>query len=287
MCIQVVQLCLFILALLASPICLYLLFFYAFIRWDLPTIFVICNIRFIRKPYKYLIYATNYCCYFWTGFEQARTMSIISCPLNAQLLCKPAVAPVDDPEGTCKWSAPLCFVFAPQLSSLFLHVMSPGPEWPPSPSSGLFKPCFILTTVADALVPVLVVFLLHSFIEVFIVCCFILRILIRSVIWSSFSLGWPKIPLFFSFYNCLYEKRHSMRVSNPLLSNHASCITVGDCVVLVVFALQRHVETRVSRQTVVISREIRQWQWMKLHCLHASLNFICIAFYWSIEALCH
>lgn len=166
MCIQVVQLCLFILALLASPICLYLLFFYAFIRWDLPTIFVICNIRFIRKPYIYLIYATNYCCYFWTGFEQARTMSIISCPLNAQLLCKPAVAPVDDPEGTCKWSAPLCFVFAPQLSSLFLHVMSPGPEWPPSPSSGLFKPCFILTTVADALVPVLVVFLLHSFIVV-------------------------------------------------------------------------------------------------------------------------
>lgn len=143
--------------------------------------------------------------------------------------------------------------------------------WPPSPSSGLFKPCFILTTVADALVPVLVVFLLHSFIVVF-VCYLILRILIRSVSWSSFSLGWPKIPLFFSFNYCLFEKRHSMRVSNPLLSNHASCITVGDCIVLVVFALQRHVETRVSRQTVVISREIRQWQWLKLHCLHACMH---------------
>ncbi len=163
--------------------------------------------------------------------------------------------------------------------------------WPPSPSSGLFKPCFILTTVADALVPVVVVFILHSFIVCFNVCCFILCILIRSVIWSSFSLGWPEIPLFFSIYNCLFEKRHSMRVSNPLLSNHASCITVGDCVVLVVFALQRHVETRVSRQTN--SRNLKRnpsvtvIETAPFACKHASLNLICTAFYWSVDALCH
>lgn len=125
------------------------------------------------------------------------------------------------------------------------------------------------------------------------VCCFILCVLIPSVIWSSFSLEWLKIPMFFSFYNCLFENRHSMRVSNPLLSNHASCITVENCVVLVILARRntrtdkssvssnlRHLKRNSSETVIETALCLRT-------CMHASLNFICTAFYWSIEALCH
>lgn len=74
-----------------------------------------------------------------------------------------------------------------------------------------------------------------------------------------------------------------MRVSNPLLSNHTSCITVGDCVVLVVFALQRHVETRVSRQTnshnLKRNPSVTVIETAPFACKHASLNLICTAFY--------
>lgn len=54
--------------------------------------------------------------------------------------------------------------------------------------------------------------------------------------------------MFFSFYNCLFEKWHSMRVSNPLLSNHASCITVENCVVLLILLCRnaKTVELSVS-----------------------------------------
>lgn len=176
-------------------------------------------------------------------FEQALNrlehMSVFfSWLFNALFLRSSGSTCWEDPEGMCKWSATLYFVFASQLSSLFLHVMSPGPA---VTSSGLFKPCFILTIVADARVPIWVVFLLHFLFKLFFFTPFHLMfaasfgsILIPSVIWSSFSLELLKIPMFFSFYNCLFEMWHSMLVSNPLLSNHASCITVRNCVVLLI-----------------------------------------------------
>lgn len=229
-------------------------------------------------------------------FERAlnrNTQCFCSWLVNAQLFSDPAVAPVEGILRACASEVQRCVLSWHHSCHHFSCMLClQAWLWPPAAS---LNPAFILTIVADALAPVWVVFLLH-FWSCFFFTPFHLMFVasfssILIVIWSLFSLEWLKILMFFSFYNCLFEKWHSMRVSNPLLSNHASCITVENCVVLLILLCRnaKTVKSSVSRQTFVISREIHRWQWLKPHCVcvHASLNFICTAFYWSIEALCH